>query len=141
MDKNERQISYQGMIAPCGMNCGLCIGHLRNRNPCGGCLGNNDKNKPDGCKSCTVVTCEYLAETESGFCYECPKYPCRRLKTLDKRYTTKYGMSMFKNLGFIKEKGLENFLESEQKKWTCPNCGSGLSVHRDSCLNCDYKYR
>ena len=134
-------MKYQGMTAPCGMNCGLCIGHLRERKPCGGCLGNNDINKPDGCKSCTVVTCEYLAKTESGFCYECPKYPCRRLKTLDKRYSTKYGMSMFENLAFIEENGLENFLKSEEKKWTCPNCGSGLSVHRDNCLICDYKYR
>lgn len=129
------------MIAPCGMNCGLCIGHLRKRKPCGGCLGNNDINKPDSCKSCSVVDCEHLAKTESGFCYECPKYPCRRLKTLDKRYSTKYGMSMFENLAFIKEKGLENFLKSEERKWTCPNCSSGLSVHRDNCLICDYKYR
>jgi hypothetical protein len=72
-----------------------------------------------GCKSCTVVTCEHLAKTEYGFCYECPKYPCRRLKTLDKRYSLKYGMSMFENLAFIKE--------------------NGLSVHRDNCLICDYK--
>lgn len=129
------------MIAPCGMNCGLCIGHLRKRKPCSGCLGNSDINKPDGCKSCTVVTCEHLSKTESGFCYECPKYPCRRLKTLDKRYSTKYGMSMFENLAFIKENGFENFLKSEEKKWTCSNCGSGLSVHRDNCLICDYKYR
>jgi hypothetical protein len=129
------------MIAPCGMNCGLCIGHLRKRKPCSGCLGINDINKPDGCKSCSVVTCEHLPKTESGFCYECPKYPCRRLKALDKRYSTKYGMSMFKNLAYIKENGLENFLKSEEKKWTCPNCGSGLSVHRDNCLICDYKFR
>ncbi len=134
-------MKYQGMIAPCGMNCGLCFGHLRKRKPCGGCLGNTDRNKPEGCKSCTVVICEHLAKTESGFCYECPKYPCRRLKTLDKRYRTKYGMSMFENLAFIKENGLKNFLKSEEKKWACPNCNAGLSVHQDTCLICDYKFR
>jgi len=134
-------MKYQGMIAPCGMNCGLCIGHLRQKNPCGGCLGNCDINKPDGCRSCTVVICEHLAKTTSGFCFECPKYPCQRLKALDKRYRTKYGMSMFENLAFIKENGLKNFLKSEESKWTCPNCGSSLSVHRDNCLICGYKYR
>jgi hypothetical protein len=82
-----------------------------------------------------------LAKTESGFCFECPKFPCLRLKNLDKRYRSKYGMSMFENLLFIKEKGFVNFLESEQVKWKCKNCGSSLSVHRDNCLNCDYKYR
>ena len=134
-------MKYAGMIAPCGMNCGLCIGLLRQRKPCGGCLAINDTNKPDACKSCTVVICEQLAKTESGFCYDCPEYPCRRLKTLDKRYSTKYGMSMFENLAFIKENGLNKFLKSEERKWICPNCGSGLSVHRDNCLVCDYKYR
>jgi hypothetical protein len=24
---------YQGLIAACGMNCGLCIGYLRKKNP------------------------------------------------------------------------------------------------------------
>ena len=135
------ELRYAGLIAPCGMNCGLCIGHLREKRPCGGCFNKDDENKPNVCRSCSVINCEYLAKTESGFCYECPEYPCKRLKDLDKRYRTKYGMSMFENLLFIKNNGLEKFLESEQKKWICENCGSGLSVHRDNCLNCDYKYR
>ncbi len=48
---------------------------------------------------------------------------------------------MFENLAFIKENGLENFLKSEEKKWACPNCNAGLSVHQDTCLICDYKFR
>jgi hypothetical protein len=134
-------LRYIGMIAPCGMNCGLCIGHLRKKKPCGGCFRKDDENKANLCRSCSIVNCEYLAKTESGFCFECPRYPCRRLKDLDKRYRSKYGMSMLENLLFIKSNGLEKFLESEQEKWKCENCGSGLSVHRDNCLNCAYKYR
>ncbi len=137
----NRDFKYADLIAPCGMNCGLCIGHLRERKPCGGCLGINDTNKPKACKSCTVVRCEDLNKTESGFCYDCSKYPCRRLKTLDKRYRTNYGMSMFENLHFIKENGLEEFLRLEEQRWKCEKCGSGLSVHRDNCLNCNYKFR
>jgi hypothetical protein len=132
-------MKYDGMIAPCGMNCGLCIGHLRKKKPCGGCFRKDDENKHETCRSCSVVNCEFLAETKSGFCFECSKYPCQRIKNLDKRYRTKYGMSMIENLSFIKEKGLERFLESEQEKWKCGNCGSGLSVHRDNCLNCGTK--
>lgn len=137
----SKELRYIGMIAPCGMNCGLCIGHLREKKPCGGCFKKDDENKPNGCRSCSVVNCDYLAKTESGFCIECPKYPCQRLKNLDKRYRSKYGMSMFANLQLINEKGLEVFLKSEEEKWTCPNCGSGLSVHRDSCLRCSHKFR
>lgn len=135
------ELKIKEMIAPCGMNCGLCIGHLREKKPCSGCFKKDDENKPNVCRSCTIVNCEYLAQTKSGFCFECPKYPCQRLKNLDKRYRTKYGMSMLENLLFIKEKGLAEFLESEHHKWTCSNCGSTLSVHRDHCLHCDFKYR
>lgn len=127
---------YDGMIAPCGMNCGLCIGHLREKRPCGGCFKIDDENKPNVCRSCTIVNCEHLAETASGFCYDCKKYPCTRLKNLDKRYRTNYGMSMIENLSSIEKNGLEVFLKMEEEKWKCTVCGFGLSVHRDFCLNC-----
>ncbi len=124
------------LIAPCGMNCSLCIGHLREKKPCGGCFKVHDPNKPKVCRSCVIVNCAYLAETSSGFCYDCLKFPCTRLKNLDKRYRTKYRMSMIENLGFIKAQGLGTFVKAEEKRWKCKVCGSGLSVHRDFCLHC-----
>ena len=127
---------YRGLIAACGMNCGLCIGRLREKGRCGGCYKMNDDNKPKVCKSCGIVNCEVLAETTSGFCYECKKYPCTRLKNLDKRYRNKYGMSMLENLEFIRVYGLAHFLSNEEKKWQCKVCGAGLCVHRDYCLEC-----
>lgn len=132
----HQEQKYHGLIAACGMNCGLCIGYLREKKPCGGCFKKDDVNKPNACRSCAIVNCESLAKTESGFCYDCDKYPCSRLKRLDKRYRTKYGMSMIENLSFIRENGMERFLKMEQNRWTCDVCGSGVSVHRDFCLNC-----
>lgn len=130
---------YQGLIAACGMNCGLCIGYLREKKPCGGCFKKDDLNKPNACRSCAIVNCESLIKTESGFCYECDRFPCSRLKRLDKRYRAKYRMSMIDNLNFIREKGMERFLEHEQNRWTCDVCGSGISVHRGFCLHCKSK--
>lgn len=132
----HEQLRYSGLIAACGMNCGLCIGYLREKKPCGGCYKEDDKNKPKVCRSCTLVNCELLAKTESGFCYDCDEYPCARLKRLDKRYRTNYGMSMIQNLDFIQKNGIEKFLELELNRWTCKVCNSGVSVHRDYCLNC-----
>lgn len=129
-------LKYQGLIAPCGMNCWLCIGHLREKKPCGGCFKKDDKNKPNACRSCVIVNCDSLSETESGFCYDCEKYPCTRLRNLDKRYRTNYRMSMIENLAYIKYHGLEKFIKNEEEKWKCKVCGSGLSVHRVFCLNC-----
>lgn len=134
-------LKYQDLIAPCGMNCGICIGHLREKRPCGGCFKKDDENKPEICRSCLIVNCELLAETESGFCYDCEKYPCARLKRLDKRYRTKYGMSMIENLAYIQNNGIEKFLLNEEKRWTCKVCGSGLCVHRKFCLMCNAMIR
>lgn len=129
-------LRYRGLISPCGMNCGICIGYLRDKRPCGGCYKMDDENKPKHCRSCNIVNCDLLAKTESGFCFDCEKYPCVRLKQLDKRYRTKYGMSMIENLEYIRDKGLEKFLINEENRWTCKICGSGLCVHRDFCLHC-----
>ena len=139
--KNElfrfmKKHKYQDLIAACGMNCGLCIGFLREKRPCGGCFTQDDPNKPKSCRSCAIVNCTWLVDTEYGYCYECKKYPCTRLTKLDKRYRTKYGMSMIDNLNFIKENGMDKFLDNEQSRWTCKECNSGVSVHRDYCLNC-----
>ena len=126
------------LIAPCGMNCGICIGYLRDKKKCAGCNFESEF-KPEYCKKCIIKNCEYIKESLSGFCYECPKFPCRRLKQLDERYRTKYHMSMLENLAMIKEAGLQQFLERENEKWTCPNCHARLSAHRDYCMECDAK--
>ena len=132
----EQELRYEGLIAACGMNCGICIGFLREKKPCRGCFKKDDENKPQSCRSCSIVNCELLAQTESDFCFDCIKYPCTRLKQLDKRYRTKYNMSMIGNLGFIQKRGMARFLESEEDRWTCKDCKSGLSAHRGHCLNC-----
>jgi hypothetical protein len=123
-------------MAACGMNCGLCLGHLREKKPCGGCFKADEDKKPPYCRTCKIVNCDLLAETKSGFCYDCSKFPCTRLKNLDKRYRTKYGMSMIENLCFIRDHGLKSFLKNEELRWKCEVCGAGLCVHRDFCLNC-----
>jgi len=46
-------------------------------------------------------------------------------------------MSMIENLEFIKEHGMERFLEKEEAKWRCPECGEVICCHNGLCLNCD----
>ena len=123
------------LIAPCGMNCQICLGYLRERNRCLGCRA-DDVHKRASCVKCSIVNCEFLHSTQSGFCYDCPKYPCRRLSELDKRYRTNYSMSMIENLEFIREHGLTAFAEKEEQRWRCQECGNVISVHRSFCLKC-----
>lgn len=122
-------------IAPCGMNCGVCIAYLRDKNNCPGCRIKS-LNKPSYCVNCVVVNCKHLAKGKSGFCYDCEKFPCKRIKQLDKRYISKYGMSMIENLQYIKLKGVRDFLKWQTKKYKCAKCGSRLSTHRWECTEC-----
>jgi hypothetical protein len=97
---------------------------------CAGCL-------PRG-KNCSFkqMQCDRLGKGLVRFCYECPDFPCRRLKALDKRYHSKYHLSMIDNLEFIKEHGIKLFLENETAKWRCPECGKVICCHNGLCLNC-----
>ncbi len=125
----------RSQIAPCGMNCGTCIAYIREKNKCPGCRVLS-KDKAVSVQRCIITKCIYLEKTKSKFCYECEKYPCTRMKQLDKRYRTKYNTSFIENLLMIKEKGIAEFLEFESRRRTCTDCGSVLSVHRPYCLEC-----
>jgi hypothetical protein len=130
------QVSFdRSLIAPCGMNCGTCIAYLRDKNKCPGCRVYS-ADKAISIQRCIIPKCVYLVKTDSKFCYDCEKYPCKRVKQLDKRYKTRYNTSFIENLTMIKEKGIEKFLDFESKRRTCPYCGAILSVHRDYCLTC-----
>jgi len=123
------------MLAPCGMNCAICIGHLRTRNQCAGCNG-DDQNKPKHCVICRIKNCKEHKSNEPQYCFACEKFPCARLKHLDTRYRTNYGMSMIDNLHEIQARGIDAFVRREAIRWRCIQCGELLSVHRDECLHC-----
>lgn len=117
-------------IAPCGMNCRLCIGYVRDKNKCDGCLTPNTKCS----RKCTLRFCD---KRKGKYCdHTCASFPCARLKNLDKRYRVKYGMSMTENLMQIEEGGIRQFVRNENVRWQCSSCGELICVHRPTCLNC-----
>jgi len=127
------------LIAPCGMNCGICLAYLREKNKCPGCRV-DDKDRSNYCIKCVIKNCEILKKNNWKYCSDkCEKYPCKRLKNLDKRYRTKYGMSMLENLENIQKLGVRQFVENEKIRWTCKKCGSIICVHKDACQACGEK--
>jgi len=127
------------LIAPCGMNCGSCLAYLREKKRCPGCrIFSADK--AVSVKRCIIQKCTYLEKTNSKFCYECEKFPCKRMKQLDKRYRIKYRTGLIENLLMIKENGVVHFLDFESKTRTCLNCGSTLCVHKNFCLTCKIEF-
>lgn len=134
--KNDKYT--EDLIAPCGMNCRICLGYFgyttngkKRRMKCIGC-------KPRD-KSCAFLKkyCKKLTKKEVDYCYECADFPCSHLEKLDKGYRERYNMSMIKNLEYIRDKGMEDFLKQQEKTYRCPECGGVICVHNKICYSCE----
>lgn len=126
-------------VAPCGVICDICVGYQRKKNKCSGCL--IPGNKSHYCTVCGIKNCAEKNGNEALLCHECMKFPCRRIRDLDKRYWLKYGESPIQNLNSVKETGLDQFIIDANETWKCAQCGQLLCVHRETCLNCGNKNR
>ena len=137
---NIRPLISSKLIAPCGMNCGICMSYLREKNKCPGCNG-KEIDKPITRVICRIKNCLNIQNGKSRFCFKCEEFPCVQMKRLDKRYRTRYGMSMIENLQNIEQFGIRQFVKNEKTRWTCSKCGGTICVHKGYCINCRAKRR
>ena len=103
------------MFAPCGMNCLVCYKHCYHKKPCAGCL-NSDMGKPEHCRKCKIKDC--IKGKGLSYCFECPDYPCKLIKNLEKSYNKRYQASLMENSEFVRQHGLERFMEQQKEKYT-----------------------
>ena len=121
------------MFAPCGMNCMVCYKHCRHKKPCDGCLSGG-AGKPAHCRACRIKDC--ARETGAAYCFDCPGFPCKSIKNLEKSYQKRYQASLLENSAFVRRHGLELFMEMQKEKYTCPKCGGVISLHDRACSDC-----
>ncbi len=128
------------LVAPCGMNCNVCAGYLASRHEVKAhgirmmyCIGCRPRDK-----TCAFLKkgCSLLRKGEVEYCFECGDFPCERLKAIDKRYRENFRMSEVDNLKHIQERGIGRFLEAEEYKWRCQECGGVISCHNGICFDC-----
>jgi hypothetical protein len=127
------------LIAPCGMNCGICKGYLaythqvpRVRGKISYCAGCQPR-----AKNCYIKrSCKKLTHHEVQSCSECETMPCEKLAHLDKRYRERYGMSMVENLKLLKATGMDEFLKVQAERFRCLSCGGVVCVHDGKCYDC-----
>lgn len=131
----------ENMIAPCGLNCGICHEALRKENPCTGCLGPNET-KSDYCANhCKISVCDIRQTLPDRFCDQCPQFPCSEMTDKEIWYANTYPMveSLMGNLALIRKEGMKKFLQLEAERWGCP-CGGTICVHTGICSGCGKEY-
>ena len=125
------------MDAYCGIYCGACPNLLATRagtgtNPCHGC-----KSKaPTGyCATCGIKTCA----TQKGFefCCECPEFvSCERMQQFMNDKNWPYQQNAAKNMEWIQLNGISSWLQVQEQRWLCANCGSSYSWWTETCPQC-----
>lgn len=152
----------RNLVGRCGLYCGACIiyraskdskelqGRVAERQRCkpeeircGGCQtvltsGWDVKGEEWG-KNCKIVKC--LSTKGQNFCYECATYPdCEKFHEIADS-CLQIGENLMENLVKIKADKVAEWLEEEDKKWGCRNCGKPVTMHLSECHWCGAKIR
>lgn len=141
------------LIGVCGLYCGACDNYLaftkgneylqnnekfKEKNIedvlCRGC--HSDKRTPH-CENCEMRLC--AEKKKITVCSECKDFICEKIMKFyiegDKWELAAHRKTIMKNLHNIRENGAEQWLESQNKRWSC-GCGKQFSFYETNCHNC-----
>ncbi len=144
----DRPEGNRNLAAPCGLYCGVCaiyMAHKENnlkfkeRLPqvygvnledihCEGCLS-NDLFKY--CQVCPIRSCAQKKGVEG--CHLCGDFPCEYIDNFPVPVGKKV---IFRSLPAWRERGTEKWMEAEEQRYHCPNCGYKLFRGVKRCRNC-----
>jgi len=127
-------------LAPCGVFCGACPSY---NDTCLGCASESKEQKRTSKWGCKIRKCCYKIE-EKNYCIECDKFPCKKIKTKlldshkgDVRF--KYRHEIPEIFIKMRDMKIEDYLEYQKKRWTCPQCGGIINFYKYQCSKCGQK--
>lgn len=123
----------------CGMYCGACPNLLATREgkadadqTCHGC---KSERPASYCATCGIKACARRKGIE--FCDRCDGMAtCELIRAFVSDTQFPYAQCAIKNLGVIQTEGLIRWLEMQEKRWQCGNCGSAFSWYHETCPRC-----
>lgn len=112
----------QSLYGPCGIYCGAC-----GATDCEGCWSDKIDETIEQCK---FRICSKEKNVE--FCCFCDEYPCAEL---DKFMHDKWPhhWTIKSNLEFLKKHGKEEWLQAQEKEWSCDICGTHIVWYQKKC--------
>jgi len=140
------------LLAPCGLYCGVCSIYIAHRDnnmkfkkklmavyksfvknvediSCTGCLSEGVVFPV--CRSCAIKKCTQEKGIEG--CHQCDEFPCK--------YITNFPIAVGKKVIMRaipqwREFGTEKWVEMEEKRYICPECGNKLFRGAKRCNKC-----
>ncbi|MBD3197759.1 MAG: DUF3795 domain-containing protein [Candidatus Lokiarchaeota archaeon] len=140
------------LLSPCGLYCGVCAVYIAHRDnnlkfkkaltnvykpfikgiediKCTGCL--SDGEVFPVCRRCPIKDCNKERGTKG--CYECEEFPCKYIKNFPLKVGKKV---ILRAIPTWRELGTAKFVEMEEKRYACPECGNYLFRGAKRCNKC-----
>lgn len=138
----------KALLSPCGLYCGVCgilIAHRENNQKfkerlcavygvsageirCKGCMSDETF---VFCRTCPIKTC--VKERGYEGCHECSDFPCENINN----FPTEAGKKIIlRAVPRWREVGTEKWVEEEEQRYICPECGYKLFRGAKRCRNC-----
>jgi len=138
-------------LAPCGLYCGVCGILYADRDgnekfkkklcgvygvqpqdiKCAGCMAENEENVFFYCRSCPIKQC--VREKGIEGCCRCDDFPCALIQDFPMPVGKKV---MLRAVPQWRELGAEKWVEEEEKRYHCPECGYPLFRGAKRCRSC-----
>ncbi|MBN2054363.1 DUF3795 domain-containing protein [bacterium] len=136
-----------GFASYCGLFCGACVITVAIKGNqleqlaeklcmtpedlfCGGC---KSESLAMHCGSCMIRQC--AIERGVAVCGECSEYPCRLLQAFNDDQNPHHS-AVIRNQERIRRIGLKDWLEEQERRWTCSGCGTPFSWYDTTCSLC-----
>ncbi|MFX1382068.1 MAG: DUF3795 domain-containing protein [Promethearchaeota archaeon] len=144
------------LLAPCGLYCGVCAIYIADRDgkhkfkeaiknshvykafvesiedvKCKGCQSEDNDDIFGYCKECKIRDCVHEKKIES--CYKCEDVPCKWLQ----KFPIPVGRKVImRALPYWREHGTQKWIEHEELRYRCPECGNHLYRGAIKCNKC-----
>ncbi len=123
-------------FAPCGINCAICEDHIKENNPCPGCLI-SDRGKKKSALKCKIKDC--FDKKAFKYCGRCSEFSCKLIKKHDKNSQKRYNFSSLQSARRIQNMGIGKIMDEDRNEWTCRECGGVITYQNKECSECGIK--
>ena len=103
---------------------------------CDGCLSGGKL--AAHCQRCDIRLCA-LGKQNNARCSDCEELPCHRITNLIDMGGYLHRKEYLPNLKKIREMGVQKWVQYEEERWRCPQCGLPMSWYDPECAGCGAK--